>query len=190
MSKTKYLISEFNLLGQLQDLIVEKNNQIKYLKLSCSEQQYLIKLTKSLRNSFPEICTSGCWLNVKGERKDYIKTGKVKLKASSVELAVNNFNKDNLELAFKNTPAITQPKAKDSKPAAKVLVCKKSSCWKRGGKAVCELIEEMCSDRVEVKTTGCLKQCSKGPNLVMLPSKTRYSQVKPQEVPLLLAKHL
>lgn len=193
MASEKYLVSEFDLLGQLQYFLFKKDGQIKYLKLSCDGREYLIKLTKSLRYNFPQTITPGCWLTVKGEQKQYIKTGKLKLKASIVELAEARQSHNQPELALKNISLNNC--SKSAEPSAKVLVCKKSSCWKRGGQAVCQLIEDICrdrdwGDRVEVKTTGCLKQCKQGPNVVMLPSKTRYSNVKPQQVPVLLEKHL
>lgn len=44
------------------------------------------------------------------------------------------------------------------------------------------------TDEVAIKPTGCMKRCKAGPNLVM-PDKTRYSQIHAQAVPDLLDKH-
>ena len=62
------------------------------------------------------------------------------------------------------------------------MVCQKSDCMKRGGKAVCQALEAALSDRgledqVTIKGTGCMKNCKAGPNLVM-PDKTRYSRIQ------------
>ena len=81
------------------------------------------------------------------------------------------------------------------KPKAKVLFCKKSTCWKKGGKAACkalkaELKERGIQNEVEIKTTGCLKRCGKAPNMLMLPDKASYSNIKPKKMKKLIDKHL
>jgi NADH:ubiquinone oxidoreductase subunit E len=93
-------------------------------------------------------------------------------------------------------PTFEEARAEKPKKAAtaKILVCEKSSCWKRGGKQLCEAIaqtlkEKGLEDAVEIKRTGCLKQCKEGPNLVILPDKAKYSQVRPYQVASLLEKH-
>ena len=83
----------------------------------------------------------------------------------------------------------------EAKSKAKVLFCQKSTCWKKGGKAACkalkaELKNRGLAERVEIKTTGCLKKCGKAPNVVMMPDKARYSKVKPKQVTKLIDKHL
>ncbi|XZO01932.1 MAG: (2Fe-2S) ferredoxin domain-containing protein [Microcoleus sp.] len=60
------------------------------------------------------------------------------------------------------------------------LVCQKSDCQKRGSGAVCKALENAlnCSGlagEVIVQKTGCLKQCKAGPNIVVMPDKTRYT---------------
>lgn len=82
-----------------------------------------------------------------------------------------------------------------TKSKAKVLVCQKSNCWKKGGKKVCQELESILSDRgltkeIPIQKTGCLKQCKKAPALVMMPDKARYNQVKPQQVEKMVEKHL
>lgn len=84
--------------------------------------------------------------------------------------------------------------AKPAKKKATILVCQKSDCRKRGGKAICPIIEEHLRDRglqdeVAIKATGCMKRCKAGPNIVVMPDKTRYSRIEASEIPELLAKH-
>jgi NADH:ubiquinone oxidoreductase subunit E len=74
-----------------------------------------------------------------------------------------------------------------------ILVCQKSDCMNRGGKALCqalesELINNGLEDSVTIKGTGCMKNCKAGPNLVM-PDKTRYSKIQATQVPALIDKH-
>lgn len=74
------------------------------------------------------------------------------------------------------------------------MICQKSTCWKRGGEEVCQAIKNTINDQgldeqVQVKLTGCLKQCKNGPNVVIMPDKARYSNVRPQEIGFLIDKH-
>ncbi|MBD2483743.1 (2Fe-2S) ferredoxin domain-containing protein [Planktothrix sp. FACHB-1365] len=77
---------------------------------------------------------------------------------------------------------------------AKILICQKSDCRKRGGDAICTLLQQELAqrgleDQVTIQKTGCLKKCKAGPNLVMLPDKTRYSKVEPEKIPALIEQH-
>jgi (2Fe-2S) ferredoxin len=201
MAKTKSIVSEFNLVGELIGVITKNDNQIKYLKISVANREYWVKIAKEIKEDIGQILTPGCKLIVRGEQKRSIKTIKVKYKAYAVELVneeqgreINSQPLTVSDFKYPMSEASLATTSQNSlKPAAKVLVCKKSSCWKRGGEAVCQVIEEMCrdlGDRVQIQTTGCLKRCKQGPNLVIMPDKARYSSVKPQQVPVLLEKHL
>lgn len=58
---------------------------------------------------------------------------------------------------------LTTEKPKEQRVAT-ILMCQKSDCMKRGGKAVCQALQETLSDRglqnqVTIKGTGCMKQC-------------------------------
>ena len=114
-------------------------------------------------------------------RKCELHKGKVKYKAYSIELLSEQLTSPTIATA--------------TNPKAKVLVCQNSTCWKKGGKAICELLKAQLqsqgmTDRVEIKTTGCLKQCKQAPNLVILPRGNRYSKVHPKQVFEIITKHL
>ncbi len=178
MSKTKNLVSEFTAVGQLLDFIIKDGYKIKYLRLVISEREYWIKVPKELRKNLDPAIQPGSWLEVSGTSKRKSKTGILKLEAEEIHL---------LNSAPKQT-------TKQVIPKTKVLVCQKSNCWKKGGKAVCQVLEKQLSERglanqVKIKRTGCLKQCKKGPNLVMMPDKARYTNVIPQQIPGLIEKH-
>ena len=184
MSKLKPQVSEFSMVGQLLGLVMKGKDKIKYLRITVSEQEYWIKLSKKFQHNFDSAITPGCWIEVKGKRKHSLKTGKVKLKANLVRNAFNSSPEKNLTEVSKPTPC----------PLAKILLCKKAKCWKRGGKKISQVLEESLRDRglakqVQIKTTGCLKQCKKAPNLILMPSKNRYHKVKPQQIPALIDEH-
>jgi len=44
------------------------------------------------------------------------------------------------------------------------------------------------SDRVNVKATGCMGKCKKGPCLVIQADKSRHLGLKPEQVPELIAQ--
>ncbi len=182
------LVSQFTITGELEDFVTKSGGCIKSLQVVTEEQEeYWIKVAKELGKSLGKKLQSGCLLKVTGMRKYEIHKGEVKYKAYGVELLSKPVSK----------PVIssTSDVAVATKPKAKVLFCQKSTCWKQGGKAACQLLKaELQSrgiaDKVEIKTVGCLKQCKKAPNIVIMPDKARYSRVKLKQVPGFIEKHL
>jgi len=176
VSKCQQEVSKFCLEGRLLNLELE-NRQIKYLHLATVDGEFEIKVGKQLRAIWDLHLLPGDLIQVVGKRKFESKSGKIKLKADLVMLGATD------------TPAASIP----VKTKEKILVCQKSDCWKRGGKAVCQALIAGLSDRglveqVTIKETGCMKNCSAGPNLVM-PDKTRYSRTKAAQIPQLLEQH-
>lgn len=171
---------------------------------------------------FP-IAKRGLAVRVVGEKKLNLDNGKTKLKAYSItpliggnfqatkprsfedisieKLAsalsvscgdrspVVSYQGEDVDSAKKVTPKANCPQAK-----AKILVCQKSDCQKRGGRAICQALETALSDRgledhVTIQGTGCLKQCKAGPNIILMPDKTRYSRIEPAKIPGIIEKH-
>lgn len=181
-SYTKYG-SSFSLEGRFLGFELEDGYKLKYMVLATSEGECSIKLAKHLRSSFELRLIPGDWLQVVGEKKLDSKTGKLKLKAERVVPATVSHDQTDV-------PALAKP----AKTKTSILVCQKSDCMKRGGKAVCQALEAALGDRglegqVTIKGTGCLKQCKAGPNLVVMPDKTRYSRIQADQVPELIDKH-
>ena len=177
-------IAEFKVTGQLLGFIHEDGYKIKYLRINVDQKEYWIKISKEARNSLTSAITPGCILEVSGTQE--IKSGKLKLKA--YELKLVNSEETNL------IPATLPAQKKAPSATTTVLMCQKSTCWQKGGKAVCDALTEELSDRglagsVKIKGTGCMKECKQGPNLVIMPDKTRYSRIRPQQIPNLVEKH-
>ncbi|BDI17312.1 hypothetical protein ANSO36C_31140 [Nostoc cf. commune SO-36] len=126
--------------------------------------------------------------------KEYdIKKDKVTLKAERVMAARSEMATVQTIAALQEPPSIDNVKVKPAKTKATILVCQKSDCMKRGGKALCQALEAALSDRgledqVTIKGTGCMKNCKAGPNLVM-PDKTRHSRIQAAQVPALMNQH-
>ena len=171
------LVSEFTIIGRLEDLVVSAKGKIKYLSLSTPEEDYLIAVAKEPK-ALAKYLKPGCHLKVTGMRKYKLHQGVVEYKAYSIEL----IQEDNSHQAI----ATNQTKAK-------ILVCQGSSCSKKGGQAICQILQaELAANgitnKVKIQTTGCLKQCKQAPMLIM-PGTERYSKVKPEQVSQLITKH-
>jgi len=213
MYKSGKQVSEFNLEGEILSLVIEDGCQLKYLRISTARKvEYLVKLRKELRSFLGPVLTPGLRVKVAGERELNLKNGKIKLKARSLTLAGGNNDRLPEQQDFTSVPGefvtsdsaigkteFSPPEAdrtvKDrAKTQTKILVCQKSDCQKRGAATVCKALENALNSRgleeqVTVQGTGCLKQCKAGPNIVVMPDKTRYSRIAPAEVPAIIDKH-
>lgn len=186
-------VSEFCLEGRFLDFVIKDGYKLKGLLLATSEGECYVKLAKHLRIAFDLRLPRGTWLQVVGTKKYDAKKEEITLKAERVmagryqiEIIASNINIDRVSSA----PETSKPKSAKKQT---ILMCQKSDCMKRGGKALCQVLESELSDRglqdtVNIKGTGCMKNCKGGPNLVM-PDKTRYTKVQPSQVAILVDKH-
>lgn len=186
MGKKFKQVSAFSLEGRFLSFEVEDGYKIKRLNLATSDGEICIKLSKEARASVRGVLTPGDWVWVFGEQYTESDSDAVKYKAYSIKQAAPG-----------QTPTVSAPESAEkpkSKPKATILVCQKSDCMKRGGKAVCQRLQQELSDRsltdhVAVKGVGCMKECKAGPNLVVMPDKSRYTRIQANEVPALLDHH-
>lgn len=188
-------VSQFQLEGQFLGFEVEDGYKIKRLNLATPTGDYSIKLSQESRASIGKVLHPGDRLQVVGERQLNLKTGAIKFKAVQVRVIASGMEVSGSGRVTNPLPMVAPdvPAQRAGKQSS-ILVCQKSDCWKRGGKAVCRVLEQTLSDRgltaqVVVKTTGCMKQCKAGPNIVFMPDKTRYSRVDPALVPALVDEH-
>lgn len=203
------LKSGFRLEGRLLSVVLKDGYKVKGLRLATSSGEYKIKLPKDVRKSLIADLTPGDWLCVSGQQKIDMKKGTVTLKAASVNrttpgavetVAPHHPDQipDQIQHQADAKPSqekeFQDPESKQTRKPETILVCKKSDCCKRGGRAVSQTLEKILSDRqlegqVTIKQTGCMKRCKAGPNIVM-PDKTRYSRVSPDELPEIVDKHI
>ncbi|OUC13510.1 MAG: hypothetical protein B0A82_17080 [Alkalinema sp. CACIAM 70d] len=205
--------TQYRLAGQFLGFWQKRDGQIKGLRLQTPLGQQEIKIGKKLRSQLSTILTPGSWVETICDRRIDFTTGSVIFKVHSIEsislycptpkktatpkvepfsadTVKINADRDLQDLGTGTVTPFVQPATPCKK--AKILMCQKSDCMKRQGKAVCQALEAALHDRqltefVQVKGTGCLKHCKAGPNLVV--DKVRYSKVTPEEVPDLLDKH-
>jgi NADH:ubiquinone oxidoreductase subunit E len=187
MSNLEVPVSEFSLVGQLLEFFSNDLQQIEAISVATGDRQWQIKLSKKLQLTIGTSLQLGSWLEIQGTSRKQPVTGAIKLKAKSLKKTTID------GLLTKPTFDAIDREIKEEK--ASILVCGHSKCWKRGGRAICQLLEENIrnrglQERVTIETTDCLKKCKYAPNLIMMPDKTRYSEVTLHEIPLLLDKHL
>jgi (2Fe-2S) ferredoxin len=195
----KYQESPFFLEGKFQEFVIKDGYKIKGLILVTYEGEYYVKVAKNLRHALDWRLPKGTLLQIVGKKQHCLESDKIKLKAERVIAVPNESNKESCKqqelIPTSQTllPTPHSPLPSQTKPST-VLVCQKSDCMKKGGKAVCQALEAALSekgleDSVTIKGTGCMKNCKAGANLVM-PDKTRYSRVTATQVPALVEKHL
>lgn len=173
------LVSEFTLVGRLEDFVIDSKSRIKYLSLSTLEEEYLIKVAKEQTRALQQYLRSGCQIKVSGMRKYKLHKEEVEYKAYRIELVA--------EAAICNTRVKSNRKTK-------ILVCQGSSCCKKGSKTISKLLQseiaaEGMTGEVEIKMTGCMKQCKQAPCLVM-PGRNFYSRVQAKQIPSLVRSNL
>ena len=180
---TNLQVTEFCFEGRFLDFVIKDGYKLKGLLLWTSEGECYIKLAKHLRSAFDLRLPQGTWLQVVGTKQYNAKKDQVTLVAERVMAASADMGTVTAQNLAKTKPDKVQT----------ILVCQKSDCMKRGGKALCQALESELTNHglensVAIKGTGCMKNCKAGPNLVM-PDKTRYSKVKAEQVADLIDKH-
>jgi (2Fe-2S) ferredoxin len=188
-SKFDSEITQFCLDGKVIHVFFE-GSKPKCLQLVTPSGLHLVKLSKECR-PFCEQLMPGATVRVEGYRKQKHKTGQLKLKAEQVTPIAKPEYTELPEVI--STTQNNSEEIKTKKPA-KILVCQKSDCRKRGGTAIChalqaELEQRGLQDQVEIQMTGCLKRCKAGPNIVIMPDKAPYSRVRPNAVAALVEQH-
>ena len=192
MAKNSNIVAPFNFNGKLSKISYQKK-KLKYIKLETDSEKYWIKIPKQLREKIATLPLE-CQLQVEGQAKYNAKKDKTKHKAQTV-MVIPTEEIDVPVKAKTKSVSLLPVLDRKVKSKAKVLICQKSNCWKKGGKKVCAEIETKLQDlglakEIPIKKTGCLNQCKKAPALVMMPDKALYKRVKPKQVDKLVEKHL
>lgn len=177
-------VSQFEVEGQFLCFTGKNFRFPKAMRIAAVAGEYKIKLSKQLRLELSQHLKPGDWLRVSGRQTLDLKTETCKWKAFYVGV----LDPDSVASTLPPKPAAKLKKAK-------VLICQKSPCMKRGAKAVQQALETAICDRglqeqVSIQKTGCMDCCKKGPNIVFMPDKSRYQRVNPADIPTLVDKHL
>jgi len=183
-------VGDFCFEANLLDFVLKDGYKLKGLRLSTDGGECYVKLAQHLRMAFNLQLPLGTRLQVMGKKEYHPKKEQVTFKAQQVTIVLGDKNSV-AHIPDSTTPVCTQ--SMPTKSSQVILVCQKSDCVRRGSNLLCKLMEqELCdrhlTDNVTIKSTGCMKNCKAGPNIVM-PDKTRYSQIKPEQIAALVKKH-
>ncbi|YAI81209.1 MAG: (2Fe-2S) ferredoxin domain-containing protein [cyanobacterium endosymbiont of Rhopalodia sterrenbergii] len=175
------IISPFRLIGQLESLVMKDGLKIQYLRIRVTSREFWVEIPEELGTYLDTKLSPNIWLEVQGTRETQGRMGMFRLRAETIKI-----------LTIPQEPCVIILPEKTSKK--RILVCKETECWERGGRTLCQQIKTKLFDsglgnQVEIRLTGCLKQCKKGPNVVVLPDKIQYNQVRIRQIDDLLSKH-
>lgn len=191
MSKYR-LSSSFSLEGQFLEFLVSKHQQPKGLRLATPEGERTMKLSKLLRSHIHQHLLPGDWIQVLGMRVEQPEKDNVKWKIQALYRLAGPSGQSHPEQIPEQPMAVPVPPPAQ-KPST-ILYCQKSDCMKRGGQAACAALTAALAERgldhqVTLKGTGCMKKCKAGPNFTVMPDKTRYTRLTPEQVPALIEHH-
>ncbi|MEO1068082.1 MAG: (2Fe-2S) ferredoxin domain-containing protein [Cyanobacteria bacterium J06638_6] len=188
----------FNLEGTFLGFIGGDPRKPKSIVLGVEDEEIAIKLPKELRPSITRSVKVGDRLRCIGSTQVDFKAGVIKLKAYQVFFLPPSgpgATVPTIPAVPTETLVSHQPQTANAAPKpAKILVCHKSGCQKRGGRRMVAALEEVLQnyqlqDLVEIRYTGCQKRCSKAPNLTIMPGKHRYDNINPKNLSALVEEH-
>ncbi|MGP1371794.1 MAG: (2Fe-2S) ferredoxin domain-containing protein [Almyronema sp.] len=191
----------FNLEGTLLGFLGPHPDQPKSIVLEVEQEQMAIKLPKALRANLRQQLQLGDRVRCIGRSHIDFDSGVIKLDAYQLftlpdpgriaEPLASPASLPSIPLGLTPSP----PSAPRTAPKrARILVCQKSGCQKRGGRQMIARLKQVLQERqlqnqVEIQSIGCQKRCSKAPNLTIMPGKHRYDSLKLENLPVLIEEH-
>lgn len=187
-SKMADLESSFCLMGRFIAFVPGEKSPYQMISLdvslsdsSAEAAHYQIVLDKHLRRMMYRYLNPQDWLKVVGHRAMNLRSGQLEWKAAEIfKLSAHQVSA--YQTSTHSLPAVTLA-AKASAPV-RVLICQASDCRQRGSEAVSRALKEAIaqanssqtnssqtnsSQKIMVQSTGCMKRCKEGPNIVMVP---------------------
>ena len=204
MIKCSVPAPEFHLVGTASKFSLKKGGKVKSFELETPKGNFCFKIPHKLHKRLNCQLYPNATLEVQGKVNICPKKAKIKLKLEKIRLIspsptpppfnLESFNSTASENSVILENNATVENSQTSERKGKILLCKKSSCWKRGGKAIYEKIteelqEQGLEDSVTIKKTGCMGHCKSAPNLVVLPDKARYKCFDKEQVNNLIDNH-
>lgn len=191
MSDKHITLSEFDVEGQLLGFVGDEPGKFKYLRLALESKELQIKIPKELRRSVCLSLVPGDRIRVFGISKLDSHTGEIKLKAYGVS-PTGDYPQEKMSTEEQTSAPETPVR---NAPKAKILVCQKSGCRKRGGTSLLLELEQAMRSRnlleqVTIEYTGCQKRCSSAPNYVLHLGNKQYTRIHPEAIASLVEEHL
>ncbi|BAZ07874.1 hypothetical protein NIES3974_45390 [Calothrix sp. NIES-3974] len=183
----KYLrLSSFDIEGDYVGIVK------KYLYLITDGKRILIKLSKTLRQNFdlyslPKMTR----IRLSGVIKLNIHNSRLKLHTENISAIA--FPHSSGEI--RSYPEINHTKQPPCPPNAKIMICQKSGCRKRGSEKLLSQLQQTLKaeglhQQVKIQTTGCQKQCKQAPSCILKVGKNKYHQIRPGAIKQKLKKDI
>ena len=193
MKTQKTQKSTYKIEGEFIGFIPKPGGKLKYIRVQVGERVIPIKLAKELRETIGNSLVEGDRLSISLEQSGAERFSKLKLKSDRIEKISTNLT---TQTTSSNSISVSTSSLvqKNKTKKGKVLVCRKSSCAKRGGKqlyrALTETINQLgLQQQVSIELTGCLKQCKQAPSMILMPGKVKHAYVHPNDLADLLKAH-
>lgn len=179
--------STYQIEGKFLGFIPKPGDEFKHMQIQTGERIISIKLAKELREKLGRKLVQGDRLLIYLEQTGSGLGNQLKLKSDRVEKLNTSNESLDLESSVKTSKL-------GKKQKGKILICRKSSCSKRGGKqlyrALADTLNQLgLQDRVSIELTGCQKQCKKAPSLILMPGKVKHAYVNPKDLTSLVKAH-
>ncbi len=168
--------------GRFLGFLPDKDGKLKHLRWQAGAEVFAGKIPKPLRSALYRTLKPGDTVQIAGEREIDPLKGREKWVLYRV-------------VPVQASPEASSPIAppgSEERRKRVVLVCQKSDCCRRGALEVMQALQAHLAaypEAIRVQGVGCMKDCKRGPNLVFMPDKARYSGVSPQGIPALLERH-
>jgi (2Fe-2S) ferredoxin len=194
---------EFCLVGTASNFSLKKKGKVKKIELETPQGTFWLKIPHKLHKRLNCRLYPNVRLEARGRVKIHPKKAKFKLKLEHLKVLPDTPSPSRFSLKFLDSastdsipPEQNSSVARDDSATqkGKILICKKSPCWEKGGKVAYGKIADELKARnlegnVSVKKTGCMDRCKAAPNLVVLPGKARYKRFNPKNVDRLIKTH-
>ena len=195
----------FAFVGTASNFKLGKHQRIRHFDLQTDHGSYRFKIPSKLHKRLHFQLEPHSKLEVRGIIWRHPKKSKEKLEIQHIALlsepqgkTPSNSPGDRPTGAADSTGNKTPNIEENPSPAVngsqKIVLCKKSTCWKRGGQLIYERLQQAIrdqgiADQVSIETTGCMGRCKKAPNLVVMPDKQKYSNFPPNAAAELIHQH-
>lgn len=184
----------FDLEGLFLGFSGQQPAKAKYILLAVEQEQMAIKVPKEMRYYLRSHLKIGDRIRCIGRSQVDFKSGMIKLNAYQLFPLASPCADPctDVEVDIPGEAAVPVPNPRQRR--AKILLCRKSGCQKRGGRQLAAALEQalrerQLQDQVDIEYTGCQKRCSDAPNFTVMPGKHRYDRVRLQSLNALLDRH-
>ena len=186
--------STYEVKGEFLGFIPKPGGELKYIQVQVGERIIPIKLAKELRETLGQKLLEGDLISISLEQTILGNMSKLKLKTDRVEKLSTKSESCVFESTSISLTSSSKTSKSDKNKTGKILLCRKSSCSKRGGKQLYSALTETLNqlglqNRVTIELTGCQKQCKKAPSLILMPGKVKHTYVNPKNLTSLLQNH-